>query len=344
MSFGNLSIYSVFVLMIVLLVTIYSVFQIFKNRKQIKLNYFLIFSKFWANDIITKFRVWIFIIFILIIWIAYIKPLWKDINQKVESNGIDILFLLDVSKSMNAMDIKYQNYQISRLDGAKFIIKNIIKDHANDRAWLVVFAKDAVWVCPLTLDHDVFLTMLNWVDENNVSTQWTDLTMALKHTLSRFVKNDNRSKAIVLLSDWWDENLWFENKIPKELLKNVKLFWVGLWSTKWTPIPQGTDVFWQIIYKTYQWQTVYTKLNEEYLNKFVSYFNWEYFSSKDVNDYKKIISQLDLLNKTVINDNYKTYKQDFTRIFIGISMILFLLIIFLNKKDLLNNKYKEWKK
>jgi Ca-activated chloride channel family protein len=74
----------------------------------------------------------------------------------VNTEGIDIMLILDVSESMQALDFKPDN----RLAVAKQTIASFIGKRTSDRMGLVVFAARAFTKCPLTLDHGVLNRLL----------------------------------------------------------------------------------------------------------------------------------------------------------------------------------------
>ena len=124
-----------------------------------------------------------------------------DGTQKVNRKGIDMIFALDVSKSMLAQDIKP-----NRLERAKQVITNIINNSPDDRIGLVVFAGRAYLQMPLTIDHAAAKMYLSSASPDDVPTQGTVISQALKMSGAAFNPKDKTYKAIILLSDGEDHD------------------------------------------------------------------------------------------------------------------------------------------
>ena len=285
---------------------------IFKNRTFVK-EYFLIIS------------------FVLVLFTIFSPKYW-ELKSSWESKWIDVVFALDVSKSMNVADIKDSHYNYTRLDIIKQAISRFVVKHIENRYWLVVFAWDAVSSVPLTLDHDVFLTILKWVDYRNVFKQGTDIKQALKLALNRFNYNDNRSKAIVLITDWADKDYIVDTNYLKSLkrkYKNVKFFVVWVWTDKWWMIIKWRDPFWDIVYQKYKWRYVISKINRTNLRLIAWALDAPYIEINNVNDLLKLNKYFSSLQKKVLEYSSNWEKNNLIRFFIILSFIFFNLYLLL---------------
>lgn len=269
----------------------------------------------------------LFLSFVLLLISAFFTD-YTTQNDSQKSNE-KVLFLLDVSTSMKALDYSEWNKTFSRLDTAKKWISDFISNSPNISAGLNVFAWDVVWIMPIMNDSDTFLTFLSWVDENNVSVQWTDIYGALAYSVERFDEKENSSKSIFLLSDGWDDlNKTDFSKIKALLDKEkIKLYIIWIWNKKWSFIPELTDYFGKTTYKQYKWENVITKLNSENLKSIASKLGASYAGLTGYNDssYKTIIWN----SNSLINLNTKE-----NRYLIILSYILFLsfsILFFTNK-------------
>jgi hypothetical protein len=108
---------------------------------------------------------------LLLLTIALMKPYgsYKIINQKIKTSNI--LFLLDVSKSMNTLDIREKNLITTRLNLAKAAIEKIITTFPRYNYSLIIFAKEAITVMPFTNDLNIFLSFLKNVNYKNLTQQ-----------------------------------------------------------------------------------------------------------------------------------------------------------------------------
>ncbi|HQU09298.1 MAG TPA: VWA domain-containing protein, partial [Opitutales bacterium] len=132
------------------------------------------------------------------ILIGLARPQWGFTWQEVESKGLDLIFLLDTSKSMLAEDIKP-----NRLQRAKLAIQDLVSELNTDRLGLIIFTGRAFMLCPLTLDYDAFQMELNSVDIDRLPRGGTDLGAAINEGIAALpLKSAN--KALILISDGED--------------------------------------------------------------------------------------------------------------------------------------------
>ena len=267
-----------------------------------------------------------FIILASIFWFNF----WDE-QIKNNDKWIDMMFVLDVSKSMNAYDIKDWWNLYSRLDIAKKSIADFVTSHKSDRFWLVIFAWDAISTIPLTSDHDIFLTFLDWVDYKNLVKQWSDFEKALNLWVERFNYSD-RSKALIFVSDWWDPEDSVNYSSIKKIVKKVdwiKYFVVWVWSNSWWKIISWQDFFWRNIYQKYKWQDVVVKINEQNLKEISNAVDWKYLKVSEVGDLWDLNDDIQKLEKKSLNESGFWDKKDASRILAFVSFSFFLLFLFL---------------
>ena len=120
---------------------------------------------------------------------------WRDVPQK----GIEVVFLLDISRSMLAEDISP-----SRLDRAKQQINDMLDVMEGDRAGLVVFAGRAKQQIPLTSNHHDFKLMLEEVGPHCLDRGGSRLGDAIRVARSCFLEESDDHKAIVIITDGED--------------------------------------------------------------------------------------------------------------------------------------------
>ena len=81
--------------------------------------------------------------FFALIIIALLGPSFGNDSKEVKSIGKDIMIAIDLSNSMNAVDI-----QPSRLEKIKYELANIIEEFNSDRIGLIIFSSEAFVQCP----------------------------------------------------------------------------------------------------------------------------------------------------------------------------------------------------
>ena len=116
--------------------------------------------------------------------------------RDVAVEGIDIAIALDLSTSMRAADFKPRN----RFFVATEVLKEFISSRPNDRIGLVVFAAEAFTQCPLTLDHNVLLDVLDRL-KLGVIEDGTAIGNGLATAVNRLRASEAKSKVVILLTD-----------------------------------------------------------------------------------------------------------------------------------------------
>ncbi len=311
MNLTNLNTFSTIIFLIFLIVSVFLFYRNYKDYKKTSDKYRFIATIFLISSFLFSS--------IAIFWIKVLKNDWT------EQKWTNVVFVLDVSKSMNAVDFNSENESYSRLVLSKKFISDFVIKNPWNRYALVVFAWEIQRVLPFTTDSSLFLTILSWVDENNVSKQWTNLFEAINWWLKNF-SSENNSWLLVLVSDWDDEKkINFEDF--KNLNNDIKFLIVWVWTSKWVNIPTWVDVFWRTVYKIYQWKRVITKLEEENLKSIANIFQWEYFSLNQLDKISKLDTMLSNTSKKVFFMKSENF-VDATRWIVMISFIFFIIYMF----------------
>ena len=137
------------------------------------------------------------IVFIAVgmIFTAIARPQWGYKWEESKTRGIDIIFAIDTSKSMLAEDVRP-----NRLERTKLAVSDLANSLGGDRIGLIAFSGQAFLQCPLTLDYDAFRMSLDALDTNIIKRGGTNISAAIKESISAFSKTSNR-KIIILISD-----------------------------------------------------------------------------------------------------------------------------------------------
>ncbi len=136
------------------------------------------------------------IIAILLIGIAIARPQWGLAWKQKTAEGLDILFAVDVSKSMLARDM-----QPDRLSYARQEIRDFVERLKGDRVGLIGFSGNAFLFSPLTTDYGGFLLALDNTGVDSVSRGGTSIAAAINEALRAFSSAPSEQKALILISD-----------------------------------------------------------------------------------------------------------------------------------------------
>ncbi len=142
-------------------------------------------------------------------------------------SGRDILYALDVSKSMNAEDV-----QPSRMEVSKLLIQRLINKSKGDRIGLMVFAGDATVLSPPSTDYYTVLEELQRVRPGMAAVQGTSISDALRVAAHSFEKNTNKYKSLVLITDGEDHEKGIDAQLKKLKSEGVDIYTVGVGSAE----------------------------------------------------------------------------------------------------------------
>jgi Ca-activated chloride channel family protein len=252
-----------------------------------------------------------------------VKP---DGTQKINLKGTDIMIALDVSKSMLAEDIKP-----SRLERAKQVISRIIENSPQDRVGLVIFAGRAYLQMPMTVDHAAAKMYLSSASPDDVPSQGTVISQALKMCFAAFNPKEKTYKSIVLISDGEDHDD-DALKVAKQLAEQgIMINTIGIGSAQGAPIMDSETGQ----YKTdLQGQTVISKLNQEELADIAKAGNGTYQLYSNTNEIadniKKSLSGISQ-KATVSDSSFAVFKQYYQYI-LAAAFVLLLIEFFVSEK------------
>ncbi|QFR39081.1 VWA domain-containing protein [Candidatus Gracilibacteria bacterium 28_42_T64] len=249
-----------------------------------------------------------------------------------ELGGSNILFVLDVSKSMDALDFKNDRSVISRLSTAKIFINSYLDYSTNNSYGLFVFAGETLEILPFTRDLGLYKTILQGVDKNNVSKNGSEF-IGIFRSLSRFFKESNDNSLVVIFTDGGEESQAdLDDYVVKLNEKNILVLVVGIGSLKGNYIPIGRNSFGQIQYKIYNGKKVISALNESFLKRLSSKYDFEYIHLENLKDLEAISNIITSMSGDVVSNQNINSRTDLTYVFAIISFLFFILFLFFEYK------------
>jgi Ca-activated chloride channel homolog len=171
-----------------------------------------------------------------ILLLALAGPRWGNRYQEVSRKGVDIMFLVDVSRSMMVEDVKP-----NRLERARREIIDFIKVVEGDRIGLTAFAGAAFVQCPLTLDYAALEMFLGVLQPGIIPVSGTDIGAAIETGMSAFDFKTETDKVMLLITDGEDnENRGLEAARDASR-QGVKIFIFGIGDPSGGPVPAGSE-------------------------------------------------------------------------------------------------------
>ena len=170
------------------------------------------------------------------------RPQRMHSRTEVTANGIDIVLLLDVSGSMQALDFSLQGQRLNRIAIVKTVVSKFIDERPNDRIGLIAFAASPYLVSPLTLDHD-------WLQQNlervnvGVGDDGTAIGSAIAAGVNRLRGTIAKSKVVILLTDGVNNSGKISPMAAAEAAHalGVKVYTIGVGVRGKAPIPMQDE-------------------------------------------------------------------------------------------------------
>ena len=249
--------------------------------------------------------------------------------ETVKREGIDIVFAMDVSKSMLAEDVAP-----SRLEKSKQIVSQIINQLGSDRIGIVAYAGSAFPVLPITTDYGVAKMFLQSMNTGIVSSQGTSLDEAIKLSSTYFDDKSKTSKLLILISDGEDHSEGAEEAAEEANKLGMKIITIGIGTEKGSTIPLRRNGIVESFQRDNNNEVVVTKLNQESLTTIAKATKGGYVNgnnTKEVLEYVK--NALNNIQKTEFEATQMADFQSQFQWFLGLAFaLLFLDIFFLERK------------
>lgn len=244
--------------------------------------------------------------------------------ETVKREGIDIVFAIDVSKSMLAEDVAP-----SRLDKSKQIVSQIIYQLGSDRIGIVAYAGNSFPVLPITTDYSVAKMFLQSMNTDMVSSVGTSLDEAIKLS-STYFDDKKTSKLLIMVSDGEDHSDGAEAAAEEANKLGIKIITIGVGTEKGGPIPLKRNGIVESFKRDSNNEVVITKLNQESLIAIAKATKGGYVNgsnTKEVLEYVK--NALNNIEKTEFEATQMADFQSQFQWFLGIAFVLLLLDVFL---------------
>lgn len=258
--------------------------------------------------------------------IGLVNPKIGTRLETIKREGVDIVFAVDVSKSMLAEDIAP-----NRLEKAKRLVSEIINSLASDRIGIIAYAGQAFPQLPITTDYGAAKMFLQSMNTEMLSSQGTAIGDAIELASTYYDDAEQTNRVLFIVSDGEDHSEGsLTDAVELAVEEGVQIFTIGVGTAKGGPIPLKRNGVVESLKKDSEGQVVITKLDEPMLVQIAEEGNGEYINGtsteKAVAYIKDQLNQMD--KKEFEAKQYAEYKDQF-QWFLGIGLLLLFLDIFL---------------
>ena len=287
--------------------------------------------KVLSPDISTfkpKVKLFLFSLFIVFSTISLVNPKIGTELKTVKREGVDLVFAIDVSKSMLAEDIAP-----NRLEKGKRIVSEIINSLNNDRVGIIAYAASALPILPITDDYSTAKTFLQSLNTDMLSSQGTAITESINLAKEFYDDEEQTNRVLVILSDGEDHEVKPEDIISLVQQSGMTIISVGLGSIKGSPIPIKENNIIKTYKKNEKGDVVITKLNKELLSSISKSSKGIYidgFNTEQV--VESVVERLKEMDKKEFESKqFVAYKDQF-QWFIAFAILFLSLELFVFEK------------
>ncbi|REH56059.1 Ca-activated chloride channel family protein [Tenacibaculum gallaicum] len=301
-----------------------------KKRTQKKFANPALLSKIAPNTSTFKsvLKLVFFLIGLSFLILSLVNPKMGTKLKTVKREGVDVVFALDVSKSMLAEDIAP-----NRLEKAKQIISKTIDKLGSDRVGIIIYAGNAYPLLPITTDHAAAKMFLQNANPDMVSSQGTAINEALNLANTYYDNDEQTNRFLIIISDGEDHQEETKQVAQNIANEGVKVYTVGVGTEKGGPIPIKLNDALIGYKKDRMGETVITQRKPDVLQGVADASDGQYF------DGNKTENPVEAIEKIIGNaqknefetKQFSDYKDQF-QWFVAIGLLFLILDMFLFDK------------
>ncbi len=234
-----------------------------------------------------------------LIIVAIARPRSSTQVERVDTEGIDIVFAMDVSTSMLARD-----FTPDRLNAAKDIAIEFISQRPSDRMGIVVFAGESYTQCPLTTDRATLINLMKEVQTDLIE-DGTAIGNGLATAVARLKDSDAKSRVVILLTDGVNNMGEIDPGMATEIAKTygIRVYTIGVGANGQAPYPVQTP--WGVELRNFP-----VEIDEPLLKNIADGTGGRYFRATDNTKLSEIYAEIGRMEKTRTSiDSFPVYKD-----------------------------------
>ncbi|MFP2995316.1 VWA domain-containing protein [Spongiivirga sp. MCCC 1A20706] len=313
--------------LIPVMLVIFLFIQLWKSSKQKRFADKSLFSRLVPDK--SSFKPLLKLIVLLLAFssltIALVNPKIGTKLEIIKREGVDIVFAVDVSKSMLAEDIAP-----NRMEKSKRLVSEIISQLASDRVGIIAYAGTAFPQLPITTDFASAKMFLQGMNTNMLSSQGTAIDEAIKLAKSYYDDEEQTNRVLFIISDGEDHSENSASIAEEAKSEGIKIFTIGVGTEKGGPIPIKRNGIIQTYKKNQAGEVVITRLDENTLKDIAKEANGEYFNGNNTQEVVDFVKEtLSEMDKTEFEaKEFADYKDQF-QWFLGFGIVLIFIDVFL---------------
>jgi len=335
------------------LIVLFVLLQIWKKKTQKKFSSLPLLKQLTPDksDFKSSLKLILVVFGLAFLTLGLVNPKIGTKLETVKREGVDIVFAVDVSKSMLAEDIAP-----NRLEKSKRLVSEIINQLASDRIGIIAYAGQAFPQLPITTDYGAAKMFLQSMNTDMLTSQGTAIDQAIELATTYYDDEDQTNRVLFIISDGEDHSEGSTLKTVEDAREaGIRVFTIGVGKEKGTPIPIKRKGVVETLKKDAQGEVVITKLNIEVLEDIADDGDGEYIDGTNTEEAVEFIKeQLNQMDKKEFEakqfaeykDQFQWFLEDQFQWFLGAGLLLLFLDVFvldrkthwLRKLNLFNEK------
>ena len=318
-------------LVIPVILLLFIILQFWKYKTQQKFADKALLKKLSPNRSLFKsiLKILVLCLAFACITIALVNPKIGTKFETVKREGVDIVFAVDVSKSMLAEDIAP-----NRLEKSKQLVTQIINNLASDRVGIIAYAGKAFPQLPITTDYAAAKMFLQSMNTDMLSSQGTAINEAINLAKTYYDDDEQTNRILIIISDGEDHGNDASRVAEEAAEEGIRIFTIGVGSTSGGPIPEKRNGIILNYKKDNNGETVITRLDEATLKNIADEANGEYINgnntTKVVQEIKDLLTKMD--KKEFEAKQFADFESQFQWFLAAAILLLFLDIFLLDRK------------
>lgn len=256
-------------------------------------------------------------------------------EREFDIKGIDMVIAVDVSRSMNAIDIRP-----SRMERTRLLLHGLLRELAGNRAGFVAFSGIAYVLSPLTADLRAVSMFLDIMNTDLVPIGGTNIEDALNRSFSLFMEDETKYKAIVLFTDGQETTGRAENMIRRLRENRIRLFIIGVAGDRPVPIPIMKDNVLVDYIRDPEGNMVMTYLVDDSLKVLAEQTGGAFYRVGDHhNIIQKVMEDIEKIEKMELQETLFTDLVDRSGLFLSFAFIFLSAYIILSYRTRKADEY-----
>ena len=251
----------------------------------------------------VKAKVSLFVLAYALMVVAAARPQFGAKLREEKSEGVEMMFVVDVSNSMLAED-----FTPNRLDRTRYAIDKLFASLNQDRVGVVVFAGEAKVQLPITTDYRMARSFAKRLSPSLVEVQGTDVSDAIDLASLSFSQREGASRVMILITDGEAHDFDALRAAERAAERGIRIFAIGIGSPQGAPIKIGGEFI-----KDEKGEMVVSRLNEELLQEIADKGNGAYIRASNAEfGLSEIVNEIEKMEKTELSTlRFDEYNEQF---------------------------------